>query len=541
MKWKAVLLTTTLLAAWTLYAQDDAAPVEVQVEPAPGIETISAPDMDEGIETLLAPADAPDLGSISAGLITAHLKDVELSALIRIFANLSEANIIVPDLGPEVSAVKVDVDLKDVDWKPALQAILDGQDLELYEKIPSSQVYSVRKKLPAAEAVKNTRTFVFKHADLSQAAAMITGIVGSQGQVFSYAQGNSIVVKTTQEIMDDVEQVAERIDTPRQQVLIQSRILELTDSKDSDRGVDWSSEGTGLLNRSLSLSNLSFTQSDLNSFSSAFVQTNFLTLNAGQVNVLLSALDQVADVKTVSSPKVIVANGETASINILTKVPRLQRTLSQTESTSGTTLTTIEVEQDDDGTDENTNRKRYAEYEFGIRLSVTPTVYSEENIAVKIVPIISRANDEFTQVTLVGTDDENDITYYDTYYAIDEKRVETTFMLANQQTAVIGGLTETSKEESESKVPILGDLPLLGRFFSYNSTANVQKENVIFVTVSLEDGQSFDIEKTIKQSPLTRQQMIYDENQQVVDDKVIDSFRIQDQIRVEKAIEKLDN
>lgn len=553
MKRTTAILLTIMLSAFSLYSQEVAEPVAAAVESSPVLDAVeSAPAMDivpaaqssgEAVETVTVPLESSDAGSIRGGLISVSLKDVELSNVIRIFANLSDANIIVPDLGVEASAVKIDVNLKDVEWKPALQAILDGQDLELFEKMPGSAVYSVRKKLPPAEAIQNTRTFVFKNADIAQATEMIRGIVGDRGQVFAYAQANAIVVKTTQEIMDDVSQIAERIDTPRQQVLIQSRILELTDSKDRDLGVDWGKEGSGLLKRAVTISpDLQFAMGDLgrNMTTPVATGTEFdeLTLNVGQLNVLLSALDQVANVKTVSSPKVIVANGETANIDILSKIPKLQRTLSQSQAAGGGTLTTVQVTQDDDGTDENTNRKRYAEYEFGIRLAVTPTVYSGENIAVKIVPIISRINESQTQRTLVGNINGTDI--FDTYYATDEKRVETTFMLADKQTAVIGGLTEHSKEEQQKKVPLLSAIPLLGRLFSYNYTANVQKENIIFVTVSLEDGKTFDIEKAIEQSPLTRKQLIRDENNQIIDDRKVELFKGQDQMRVEKELDKLD-
>jgi type II secretory pathway component GspD/PulD (secretin) len=511
------------------------------VEPAPAAVVIQTPVAvpQSAEDTIEVNPELAGKGTMKSGLISVNLKEVELSNVIRLFATLSDANIIVPALAGETGAVKVDVNFQDVEWKPALQAILDAHDLELYEKSPSSEVYSVRKKLPAAEAAKNTRTFLFKHADIAQAEAVFKGIVGDRGQVYAYPQGNAVVVKTTQEIMDDVAQIAERIDQPRQQVLIEARILELTDNKKKDRGVNWGDEqGGGLLNRAVSTSPaLEF---GLGKIGNNVIDTDEpqLTLNAGQLNLLISALDQVADIQNVSSPKVIVANGETADINILTKIPKLQRSITQTESPGGGVLSTVEVEQDEDGVDENTKRKRYVEYEFGIRLSVTPTVYTEENIAVKIVPIISRENAAKTQTVLVGTTetDGEEVDLFDVYYAIDEKRVETTFMLANKQTAVIGGLTETTREDQQTKVPFLSSIPLIRHLFTYTSTADVQKENVIFVTVTLEDGKSFDLEKAVKTSPLTRKQQIREDNNQVVQDRDVELFTKQEEGRIAEDV-----
>lgn len=512
-----------------------AEPVPAVVQPA----AVAAVIPDDTTETVTVAPEKAGQGVITAGLISLNIKGAELNSVVRLFTELSGANIIVPEFDAIAGVSKVDVNLKNVEWKPALQAILDGQGLELYEKIPGADVYSIRKKLPAAEAIKNTRTFIFKHADIKQASEMIKGIVADRGQVYAYAQGNAIVVKTTQEIMDDVAQIAERIDQPRQQVLIEARILELTDGKNKDRGVDWSKKGVGLLERTLSTTpNLVLPMRTGNLGQNTLPPDTFqeLTLNAGQLQVLLSALDQNTDIRTVSNPKVIVANGETAMIEILEKIPKVQRTVNQAATDAGGNVTpaSIEVTQDDDGTDPDTGKKRYATYDFGIRLSVKPSIFTEENIAVQITPIITRENPEKSITTFIGKSAGEDI--YDTYYAVDEKRVNTTFMLGNKRTAVIGGLTETKTQETQKKVPFLSSIPLIRHLFTYTSSRDVQTENVIFVTVSLEDGKNFDVNKAVQKSPLTRKQLIRDDNNQVVDDRDVELFKKQEEGRIKEDI-----
>ena len=509
------------------------------VEAAPAVAT-SAAAPEDVVETVVVSAEPATGGTIKAGLISVSLKEVELSNVIRLFATLSDANIIIPELEAGAGAVKVDVNLKEVEWKPALQAILEGQNLELYEKIASSQVYSIRKKLPPTDAIRNTRTFIFKHADIKQANEMIKGMVGDRGQVFAYPQGNAIVVKTAQEIMDDVAQIAERIDTPRQQVLIEARIMELSDNGSQERGVNlnWDRILDGSAKQLISAGSLGSIGVPVGLKEATLTGIGTLTLNASDLTIMIKALQTKGDARTISNPKVIVANGETARINILEKVPKVQRTLT-TETTAGISTKTITVTQQDDGVDDDTKRKRFVEFEFGIRLAVTPTIYSEENIAVQIVPIISRVNTEKTIVSFVGEDGAtppNKI--YDTYYAIDEKRVNTTFMLGNKRTAVIGGLTETKNIDRERKVPLLGSIPLIQHLFTHKYSEKVQTENIIFVTVALEDGKSFDVAKAVKQSPLTRKQLVLDENNQVVDDRAVELYkansdsRIKDEVRV---------
>lgn len=513
------------------------APVAPVQEPAPAVvvKEETKPAVDETMEVVAITPEKAGQGAINAGLITLNVKGADLNSVIRLFTELSGANIISPELDAATGASKVDVNIKNVEWKPALQAILDGKDLELYEKIPGANVYSMRKKLPAAEAAKNTRTFLFKHADIKQAEEVIKGVVGDRGQVYAYPQGNAIVVKTTQEIMDDVAQIAERIDTARQQVLIEARILELSDTDSNDRGVnfDW----TDMISGSASADNpldgkLDFVSAATLPATLSSVGT--LTLSSADLDVTIKALQARGNVRTVSSPKVIVANGQQASIRIVTREPVIR---SEPTFSENGDLTSILYNQDEDGTDE-TGRKRYATYDYGIMLSVTPTIYSEDNIAVRIVPVISRENTEKGKVTRYIGSGTNGVSL--TFPIIDEKRVDTTFMLANHETAVIGGLTETDDQETESKVPLLGSIPLIRHLFTYKHNSTIQKENIIFVTVSLEDGKNFDVQKAVSQSPLTRRQIVKDENQKIVDDRAVESFKDRDAARVKEDIKVIE-
>lgn len=535
---------------------------------APDSAAVSAENMpavnenDPAVNEETAAADVDQIGitddltagvNIAGGLVSISLKDVELKDVIRMFSRLSNANIIIPDLqqtqqgeqrqqGPQL----IDVNLENVEWKPALQAILDTHSLELFEKIPDSEVYSIREKLPPAQAPQTTRTFILNYADIDSVATMIRQIVGGQGQVFSYQQGNSVVVKTTQDIMNDVEQVINRIDKPRAQVLIEARIMELSDQNRNARGVafDWANilEGVPSTVRGNPLEGDLFfnalaglTEADFDNIGGL----GTLTLNAADMDVTLKALQQSGLARVVSNPRVVVANGETANIQILKKVPRVDITRTIEQNANGTPTAIYTTKQDDDGTDDNTGRKRYAEYEFGIRLAVTPTVYTEDNIAVAMVPIITRESQ--TGNIELPVDPENPDGPQNTFYAVDEKRVETTFVLGSKRTAVIGGLTETQNNDIERKIPLLGSIPLIRHLFTYKELEEVQTENIIFVTVALEDGLHNNIEEAVSKSPLTRQQMVRDENNQLIQDRQVEVMKVSEKARVDEEIRKAES
>lgn len=182
-------------------------------------------------------------------------------------------------------------------------------------------------------------------------------------------------------------------------------------------------------------------------------------LSADELAVTLSALKEQDGVEVVSNPKVIVSNGETAKIHVGRNEPNV------TAVPQGDTGDRFAVSLD----------QNQPYIEIGVKLEVTPTVNTEDNITVKIVPELSRKLGDL-QVGAVGV----------SYPITSVRRIETEFQLASGRTVAIGGLTETSDEESIRKVPVLGDIPVIGKYlFQHKSTSRVQDEVVIFVTVGL--------------------------------------------------------
>jgi type II secretory pathway component GspD/PulD (secretin) len=171
----------------------------------------------------------------------------------------------------------------------------------------------------------------------------------------------------------------------------------------------------------------------------------------------------------VSNPKIIVANEETASIHIGQKKPNIKGTI----QTAGDSQVTRVYALDD--------AEPY--FEDGVRIDVTPTVNTEDNITVRIQPKLDRLDADPTMAP-DGTE----------FWGKSTKTIETVFGLEDGQTAAIGGLTEASKSDVDRKVPLLGDLPFIGRLFSYSSKNSRQVETIIFVTVGMASPASMEFE-----------------------------------------------
>jgi type II secretory pathway component GspD/PulD (secretin) len=184
-------------------------------------------------------------------------------------------------------------------------------------------------------------------------------------------------------------------------------------------------------------------------------------LTADDFAIILSALKQMNGVSIVSNPKIVVANEETASIHIGENEPNIKGTVTAGQQGQANT-TTYALDE----------TKPY--FEFGVSVDVTPTINNDSNITVRINPKLSRfVRDKVSP-------DNNSFPVEAT------KTIKTVFSLESGKTAAIGGLTETDEREVTSKIPLLGDIPLIGKYlFSHTHKARSQKETIIFVTVAM--------------------------------------------------------
>lgn len=487
---------------------------------------------DGAVETIRLAPDTNAQGTMKSGLISLNLKEVELSSVIRLFATLSDANIIVPELDAGAGATKIDVNLKEVEWKPALQSILETQGFELYEKNPGTDVYSVRKKMADAPEKMNVKIFKMDYANVSNVTEMIKIMVPEPGKISVFPARNTIVIQSTPENLLEVGKMIDAVDLPRQQVFIEAKFMELTDGASEKLGIDWqvldgygagvsgisgtygstktrtdttkrmydmngnqlsplktyqervvdSAGGVTYVEAPAGAAGLPNVYGGVETATKTVLNENSLTktlgatLSASDFNLVLAALKEVNGTKIVSNPKIIVANEETAQIYIGQKEPNIKQQTTQVQNADP--ITTYNLDPD------------MPYFEYGIKLNVTPSVNTASNITVNIAPSLTRFVSDKV-VGNAGTENSFPITA--------EKTIQTVFSLSSGQTAAIGGLTEARADNVDRKVPLLGSLPLIGRFFSYSEKNDNQTETIIFVTVGLANPDNINMDTGLPQ------------------------------------------
>jgi type IV pilus assembly protein PilQ len=373
----------------------------------------------------------------ASNLISLNLKDVNIEDALKIISEASGLNVI---LDKDVKA-KISISLKDVTWQTALNNILKTN--ELTYKIDSNiiRVMSLTTLKKEDETLPlTTKIITLSFAKAEDIQKSLTKIISARGSIEINIPTNSLIITDSPEILTKIEEVVGRLDTRTPQVLIEALIVsvKLTDAFHS--GMNYTitdkKKGATHFNQVLYATDAIF---DFYYGKTILPGWNF----DARINFLAS--DE--RVTILASPKVLTLDNLAAQIEITEQVPY---TYISTSTQSSTSVTSTQFK------------------DVGIKLYVTPHITKD-----KIISLSVRGEQSF-KAGLVGTSNEP---------SIDSRKVETNFMLKDGDTAVIGGLKTKNVTNTITKVPILGDIPYIGKLlFSQVKKDTVENELIIFIT-----------------------------------------------------------
>lgn len=270
-------------------------------------------------------------------------------------------------------------------------------------------------------------------------------------------RSNKLVISDTALKMREIKKLIEAFDQRDKEVLIEAKIIQITLDNENKLGVDWEY----MIPHKLKLLDLS-SDFDILQSSEKRGKVTVGTVSGERYNILIEALNTVGVVDILSSPRIATVSGKEAKILVGSTEPYVTSTTTTPSSGPTTTAETVNF------------------IEVGVKLFVTPTVHNDGFITMKIKPEVS------TVVSTLSTGNNNTIPVVGTSEA------ETTILIKDGVTIVIGGLIQEEKRSTVKKIPFLGDIPFLGLAFK-NSTDFVEKEEiVIFLTPTLITGDTPD-------------------------------------------------
>ena len=253
---------------------------------------------------------------------------------------------------------------------------------------------------------------------------------------------NALVVTAPPAIMQTLRSVINQLDIRRAQVYIEAIIAELSDDKAANLGIQWQSSQPSSGEAMSFIKSTDDFQFGLPGFSLGYYR-------GGSLRALISALITDDDTNILSTPSLLTLDNEEASIIVGENVPFVTGNYTtQTGNTSTNPFQTIE------------------RHDVGIKLTVVPQINEGDTIKLKIQQEVSSVQPKQGGAADISTKKRN---------------IETTILVDDRQTIVLGGLIEERLQGSVHKVPLLGDIPLLGNLFRVTSNTSVKKNLMVFL------------------------------------------------------------
>ncbi len=330
------------------------------------------------------------------------------------------------------------------------------------EKLKEMQDFIQKADLPI-----QTRVFSLNYAQADKLQAkMQEAITKGIGSIKIDERTNKIVVTDYPGKLEEIAKIISAFDEKAPQVLIDAQIVEINPKKDEfAMGVDWDywlRKNVRLISPLPAPPLTSATTIPIKlAFGIAAGNTANTIDTQGQYKSILNLLRVIGETKILSSPRIMALNNQEARILVGTKDAYITSTT--TQGGSGNTITSQSVNFVD----------------VGIKLYVTPTINHDGFVTMKIRPEISSstrtditANGQITQVPIVTTSE-----------------TETTIMVKNNTTIIIAGLKKDNRNKEVKKIPLLGDLPLIGYAFRNTKDEVTKTELVIFITPRIVSGE----------------------------------------------------
>lgn len=300
-----------------------------------------------------------------------------------------------------------------------------------------------------------TRIFNLNYAQAEKIQAKLQEVITKgTGSIKIDERTNKIIVKDYAQKLDEVSKIIAAFDEKTPQVLIDAQIVEINPSDKFEMGVDWDYWIKNHFQVSAAL--------PISQTGRLLIGTPLNNPSApGDYKAVIDLLRTIGDTKILSSPRLTVINNQEARILVGTKEAYITSTTTLTQQTPVTTQTVNFVD-------------------VGIKLYVTPTINRDNFVTMKIRPEISSAEREdiksegqITQIPIVSTSE-----------------TETTVMVKDGVTIIIGGLRKDQKIKTVKKIPFFGDIPLLGMLFRSTSDDLTKTELVILLTPHITSGES---------------------------------------------------
>ena len=373
--------------------------------------------------------------------ISLDYKDADLHSVLRSIAWTYGLNLVT---SPDIKG-KVTISLQDVTIEEALDAILAINGLTYTRR---KDIIFIAPGDSEMVEIKNEVVFL-KYIAAGEAQNLLRRALSPKGDIKIDELSNSLIVSDFSTNIAKLKELLGKIDVAPTQVLIEAKIVDMTSTDLRALGVKWDADyspGHGIFDRSTKYPERLKGTIDMTEESAGLsggqLTIDTFTLKHLTVTATIDALVKDGKANLLASPSIAVLNGQEARIIIGERYPYKERT----QTATGTTETTKFVD-------------------IGTTLRVTPQVNEDGYITMRVHPEVSSLYASLDAGPRITT-----------------READTTVRVKEGETLVIGGLIKQKDNRSRGKIPIFGDIPIIGFLFSRSERDMEQKELAVFIT-----------------------------------------------------------
>ncbi len=414
------------------------------------------------------------------------VNELSIDTVIRQLAEQADIDII---KSPKVVG-DVTVTLTDVPLEEALSSILAVHDCTYVLTENVMRIITSAEMVAKAEPIL-TKIYEIVYVDAAEVVIALDKFKSPQGSVSSIKGTSYIIVTDTESKIREISALLDKIDRITPQILVEVRIYDITSRDKFDLGINWyAGKRTGWDSRtswssgSPSDADITVSKGGVDTFigsrtdpailggftgsvAGKTASTTLGYLNLGlltdsiDIDALLKAEQEIIEAKLLANPRILVLDNEDALFEIIREIP-----YTEVSTTGGSTaMETVKFKK------------------VGVKLQVTPHVTRDGMVRLHIMP-------EFG-VHVGGTDPP----------AVDTRKVDTTALIKDGHTVVLGGMRKKDVSKQINKIPLLSDIPLIGGLFRFEGEDTSVTELIVFITprivrqqpvLSLDEQQAFE-------------------------------------------------
>ena len=379
--------------------------------------------------------EAPLLEALKSFPASLRTENLQVSLLLRGMGRQAGINILVADNITDT----INLDVEKLNLYEAFLVIMDAKQLHYYQK---NNVIFVEKKADFQGEKRDlvSERLCTKFGNATAYVDQLKPLLGQSGSIIVTNRGNCLVIQDRSDNFPRLREMLAELDQPIPQVHIEARIVSISNEAKKQLGIIWGYNNyrdaaalAGKINPITTSADLSVSE-PTTSLAFGFIRQNV------NLNVELQAMQSDSLLEILSSPSILVLDGKEAEIKQGKEIPYV----------TGTSTTV------------NTSFR-----EANLGLKVKPTVLQDGYVILDV----GVTNDSVDQSTTSTSG-----------LLINKQSITTNLFLEDKVTVVIGGILQQNKSRTNSKVPGLGDIPLLGNLFKNSDKFNDQTELMVFIT-----------------------------------------------------------